>query len=114
MKPSLPHRRRNRRRARRPPVKTNMVDLDPSVKDVYGLPVSRVTYNHHPNDYRVAAFTIPRLEAIFTEMGAEKFQSVVPFAASTAIPQIPNMQHLQVGPGRSVPDPVGGSVNHQM
>src|SRR5438128_2332607 len=29
-----------------PPVRSNMVDLDPTVQDAYGLPVSRVTYSH--------------------------------------------------------------------
>ena len=37
--------------------------------DVYGLPVSRITYSHHPNDHVVAAYVAPRLEAIFGEMG---------------------------------------------
>ena len=69
-----------------PPVRSNMVDLDPSVKDVYGFPVSRITYAHHENDYTVAGIVIPRLEAIFGEMGATSMQSVVPFVASTSIP----------------------------
>src|SRR5437588_6594563 len=54
-----------------PPVITNAVDLDPSVRDVYGFPVSRITYSHHQNDYDVASMVVPRLGAILTEMGAE-------------------------------------------
>src|SRR5438270_10840052 len=46
-----------------PPVRSNMVDLDPTVTDAYGFPVSRITYSHHPNDYTVAAYAIPKLPA---------------------------------------------------
>ena len=70
-----------------PPVRSNMVDLDPSVTDAYGLPVARITYQHHPNDYAVAAAVVPRLAEILSAMGAEKTEPVVPFAAATSIPQ---------------------------
>ena len=30
------------------PRRTNRVDLDPTVRDVFGLPVPRVTYENHP------------------------------------------------------------------
>ena len=97
-----------------PPVASNTVDLDPSVKDVYGFPVSRVTYQHHPNDYAVAAYAIPRLDAILTAMGATSTQAVVPAVATTSIPQAGPTHSGRRGPGRSAPDPVGGLVNHQM
>jgi choline dehydrogenase-like flavoprotein len=91
-----------------------MVDLDPTVRDVYGFPVARITYDHHPNDYAVAANTIPRLAQILTEMGAERVQSVFPFAATTSIPEPGRGGSGNRGPGRSAPDPIGGLVNHQM
>jgi choline dehydrogenase-like flavoprotein len=97
-----------------PPVRTNMVDLDPTVTDVYGFPVSRITYSHHVNDYEVAAYAIPKLEEILLEMGAESTQMVVPFVATTSIPQPAPGGTLARGPGRSAPDPIGGLVNHQM
>jgi choline dehydrogenase-like flavoprotein len=97
-----------------PPVPTNMVDLDPTVRDVYGLPVSRITYQHHPNDYVVEANIAPRLSEILTEMGAESTQSVLPIGATTSIPQPGKTGSGQRGPGRSAPDPIGGLVNHQM
>jgi choline dehydrogenase-like flavoprotein len=97
-----------------PPVRSNMVDLDPIVTDVYGLPVSRITYSHHPNDYVAAAYAIPRLDAILTEMGAESTQMITPFIATTSIPQPAQGGALGRGPGRSAPDPIGGLVNHQM
>jgi choline dehydrogenase-like flavoprotein len=97
-----------------PPVPTNMVDLDPTVTDVYGYPVARITYNHHPNDYEVAALVVPRLAEILLEMGAESTQPVLPFVATTSLPQPAPGGGFQRGPLRGVPDPVGGLVNHQM
>jgi gluconate 2-dehydrogenase alpha chain len=96
-----------------PPVASNMVDLDPTVTDAYGFPVSRITYSHHPNDYAVAAYAVPKLLEILTEMGAESTQGVTPFVATTSIPQVAP-GGMQRGPSRGVPDPVGGLVNHQM
>jgi choline dehydrogenase-like flavoprotein len=97
-----------------PPVRTNMVDLDPTVTDVYGFPVSRITYEHHPNDYAAAAYAAPKLGQILTEMGADSTQMIVPFVATTSIPQPAQTGGIQRGPGRSAPDPIGGLVNHQM
>jgi choline dehydrogenase-like flavoprotein len=42
----------------------NRVDLDPTVRDVYGLPVARVTYANHPNDVAVGAYVAARLVPI--------------------------------------------------
>ena len=41
-------------------------------------------------------------------------ETVIPFAASTSIPQPGPGGAGQRGPGRSAPDPIGGLVNHQM
>ena len=97
-----------------PPVPTNRVDLDPKVKDVYGVPAARITYTHHLNDYVVAAYMKPHLDAIFLEMGAVSNQPLVPFSATTSIPQGVPQGTLQRGPLRSMPNPIGGLVNHQM
>jgi choline dehydrogenase-like flavoprotein len=52
----------------------NRVDLDPTVKDVYGLPVARVTYANHPNDVAVGAYVagqlVPIGEAMLQAIGA--------------------------------------------
>jgi len=52
----------------------NRVDLDPDVKDVYGLPVARVTYANHPNDVLVGAYVsngmVPLGEAMLRAIGA--------------------------------------------
>ncbi len=97
-----------------PPIRTNRVDLDPTVKDVDGFPAARITYLHHPNDELVAALVIPRITAIFLAMGVESVQPMIPFVATTAIPELFPEGSRQRGIGRQVPEPIGGLVNHQM
>jgi len=97
-----------------PPVRSNTVDLDPTVKDVYGLPAARITYSHHPNDYVVAALAVPRLEALLVAMGAISTQGVFPFAATTSLPQIGPQDFHARSVGRQFPNTIGGLVNHQM
>lgn len=95
------------------PVASNRVDLDPSVKDVWGLPVARVTYTHHPNDYAAQLQTVPVLLAILEAMGAVSSQPSFGFASTTAIPQFFPGDSQQRGPGRSFPNPIAGTGNHQ-
>lgn len=97
-----------------PPVATNRVDLDPSERDVYGLPVARITYTHHPNDGIVASLMLPHLEALLFEMGAVDVHRVTPFAATTTFPQFIKGGTHKRSAGRGIPDPIGGLVNHQM
>ena len=59
-----PHGRRSPCRARTCPQATNRVDLDPAVRDVWGLPVGRVTYSPHAHDVACAHHWAPRLEAV--------------------------------------------------
>lgn len=97
-----------------PPVATNTVDLDPTVTDVYGVPVARITYAHHPNDVAVQTAAAPLLAGLLAEMGAVSTQMVMPIGVGTAIPQFGNQDEFHVGALRGVPDTVGGLVNHQM
>ena len=53
------------------PYATNTVDLDPSVRDVRGFPVARITYQGGRHELAASAHHGPRLEAVLTEMGAE-------------------------------------------
>ena len=97
-----------------PPVATNRVDLDPHVRDVYGFPVARITYSHHPNDHNVAIQMAPFFNAIFAEMGATDTHLVMPTVAGTSIPQLGDGGTHQRSHGRGFPDPIGGLVNHQL
>jgi gluconate 2-dehydrogenase alpha chain len=53
------------------PQATNRVDLDPSVRDVWGFPAGRVTYAAHRHEAACSAYVAPQLEAILKEAGAE-------------------------------------------
>ena len=53
------------------PQRTNRVDLDPSVRDVWGFPAGRVTYAPHRHEVACSAYVAPQLEAILKEAGAE-------------------------------------------
>jgi gluconate 2-dehydrogenase alpha chain len=53
------------------PQPTNRIDLDPAVKDVFGLPAGRVTYAPHRHEIACAEHWAPRLEAVMREAGAE-------------------------------------------
>lgn len=50
----------------------NRVDLDPSVKDVYGLPVARITYSPHASDKLASWYWARKLQKIIKAAGAER------------------------------------------
>ncbi|MEZ5144190.1 MAG: GMC family oxidoreductase N-terminal domain-containing protein [Acidimicrobiales bacterium] len=52
------------------PQPTNRVDLDPSVRDVWGRPAGRVTYRPHRHEEVASAHHGPVLEAVLREAGA--------------------------------------------
>src|SRR5439155_1020039 len=56
------------------PQRTNFVDLDPTYKDVYGLPVPRVTYKPHAYEMAARMFYRPLMKQIVENAGvpAEK------------------------------------------
>jgi len=41
------------------PLERNMIDLDPEVKDAWGLPAIRVTFEQHPDDLKTLRFKWP-------------------------------------------------------
>jgi len=52
------------------PVETNMVDLDPEVKDAWGLPAMRITSTSHENDFKAMRFFIDKSVEILKAAGA--------------------------------------------
>jgi choline dehydrogenase-like flavoprotein len=52
------------------PQATNRIDLDPDVRDIFGLPVARITYQPHRHEIAASAHYGPKLEAILNEAGA--------------------------------------------
>jgi choline dehydrogenase-like flavoprotein len=52
------------------PQETNRVDIDPELKDEWGVPAMRVTYQDHPDDTKHAAWQIERAKEIMDAAGA--------------------------------------------
>lgn len=95
----------------------NRVDLDPTVKDVYGLPVARVTYANHPNDIAVGAYVAAQLvpigEAMLQAIGAGGTVGIsaptpTPVTSYTVAPRYVVHQH---GTMRMGSDPKTSVVN---
>jgi choline dehydrogenase-like flavoprotein len=54
------------------PVETNSVELDPELKDAWGMPAMRVTYKDHPDDLATMRFMQARAAEIMEAAGAVK------------------------------------------
>jgi choline dehydrogenase-like flavoprotein len=53
-------------------VQSNSIDLDPNLKDAWGLPALRMTFKNHPDDLKVMAFFRDRMREILETAGAQK------------------------------------------
>jgi choline dehydrogenase-like flavoprotein len=58
------------------PRDTNRVDLDPDVRDAWGLPVARITHTSHPNDVAMANWQVARNAEILEAAGASRIHTV--------------------------------------
>lgn len=54
------------------PQETNRIDLDPELKDAWGVPAMRVTYKDHPDDVAHAKFQVDRAVEIMDAAGAKQ------------------------------------------
>ncbi len=52
------------------PMPTNTVDIDPSLKDIHGVPSLRITYTDHPDDRKFAEFQLKAGQQILQAAGA--------------------------------------------
>ncbi len=52
------------------PQATNRIDLDPELKDAWGIPAMRITYKDHPDDVKHAKFLVDRAVEIMDAAGA--------------------------------------------
>jgi choline dehydrogenase-like flavoprotein len=66
------------------PMEKNSVTLDPEMKDAWGLPGVRITFENHKDDLANLKWLLEREHEIFEAMGAEKIwsQPVETFSAS--------------------------------
>jgi choline dehydrogenase-like flavoprotein len=54
------------------PMERNNVTLDPSVKDAWGLPAARITFDYHPDDVKTAKWLWQKQVEILQAAGAQK------------------------------------------
>jgi len=54
------------------PVRTNNVTLDPTVRDVFGLPVPRVTYKNHPFELETRKYYVPIMRQVVQNAGTDR------------------------------------------
>jgi choline dehydrogenase-like flavoprotein len=54
------------------PQEANCVDLDPSVRDAWGMPVARITHSWMKVDYQIADYVMDKGEILLKEAGAIK------------------------------------------
>ncbi|MFN8052746.1 MAG: GMC family oxidoreductase [Acidimicrobiales bacterium] len=98
------------------PYATNRVDLDPSVRDLRGVPVPRITYDAGPHEIAAQEFYLPKVAAILEASGAD-VSFAVPQLPSARFPvaasDVPSTRHIMGGlrmgddPLVSVTDDVG-------
>jgi choline dehydrogenase-like flavoprotein len=54
------------------PVESNSIELDPQLKDAWGLPCMRVTYRDHDDDMKMGQFLVDRASEILDAAGAQR------------------------------------------
>jgi choline dehydrogenase-like flavoprotein len=54
------------------PVESNSVSLDPTVKDAWGLPATRITYQDHPQDLKLYKYFADHAENLLNAAGAKR------------------------------------------
>jgi len=91
------------------PQMTNRIDLDPRVRDVFGMPVPRVTYRNHAYELQARVFYAPIMQKLIENTGARAF--IAPCGPFLGDP--PTSAHIMgtlrmgVDPRTSVVDPQG-------
>ena len=85
------------------PLESNRVDLDPTLKDAWGLPAMRVTYRDHPDDLANARFLQARAAEILDAAGAQDVW-LQPVIEATGSPHLLGTCRMGDDPAHSVVD----------
>jgi choline dehydrogenase-like flavoprotein len=91
------------------PQPTNRVDLDPSIVDVDGVPVPRVTYSNHAFELDARTFYAPKLLEVLQAAGA-KWGLVAPADAIPSSKHVMGTLRMGTDPKTSVCD-AGGKLH---
>jgi choline dehydrogenase-like flavoprotein len=85
------------------PSPATFVELDADVRDRFGLPVARISVEHHPQDLAVARFLAARAQELFRAAGADEVR--VAAALGTTFVLQHGTCRFGADPARSVLDP---------
>ncbi len=92
------------------PVRSNRIDFDPRVRDAWGRPAPRITYQNHPRDLAVESYFRPKLEEMMRLAGADLVFGVNINVRSGGIPSTNHIlggARMGTDPGASVTDSWG-------
>ncbi len=95
------------------PQATNRIDLDPTVRDVYGFSAGRATYDVHPHEVVASRYYAPKLQAIMRAAGADHTfaASSPPLEGDRAGTQSASMSRHIMGTCRMGEDPATSVVD---
>jgi gluconate 2-dehydrogenase alpha chain len=86
----------------------NYLDLDPTYRDAFGLPLLRMTFDFRPNEYRMSAYLTDRAAEIAKASGASKV-NVTPRTGKYSI--VPYQTTHNTGGAAMGADPRTSAVN---
>jgi choline dehydrogenase-like flavoprotein len=91
------------------PMERNSVSLDPTFKDDWGLPATRITFDRHPDDLATMKWMLDREHEILDAAGAKKIWAwpIEPNVATSA--HLMGTCRMGTNASRSVVDPFGNS-----
>jgi choline dehydrogenase-like flavoprotein len=85
------------------PMPTNTIDLDPTLKDAWGVPAMRTTYTDHPDDLKFAEFQLGVGQQILEAAGATQTWRA-PVSSSTGAVHLLGTARMGNDPRSSVVD----------
>ncbi len=91
------------------PHRENYLDLDPTFKDAYGLPLLRMTYNFTEQDRKLNDYLNEQGEKVMKEMGAD---TIVPYGELANYNIVPYQTTHNVGGVIMGGDPASSAVNN--
>jgi glucoside 3-dehydrogenase (cytochrome c) catalytic subunit len=92
--------------------KENFVELDPEVKDAWGIPVLKIHFTHSDNDYRLIDDFQQKAEELFRKAGGELMPGPVTPAGFPGGPGSPDGAPIRrKGSAKTARRPLGGSIH---